>query len=197
MLTSDADEYEAYDSPVSAATSFLFSLASNRTKTAFMPILRFVNQVLQAKPGAPQRYGALNMTAALAPFIMRHPDVKGNMPQFLLQHVLPELSTPEPYMRAIACEVFGSMIKSGMKISDEQLLHQAFTSIAAAIDQPELPVQVHACLALTEMVVESTSVRSAVAPQVGKVIQSQYLILLSLFATDGLFTSAPEALRGD
>ena len=53
------------------------------------------------KPAAPQRYGALNMTAALGPFIMRHPEVKGNMEQFLLQHVLPEFAAPEPYMRAV------------------------------------------------------------------------------------------------
>ena len=32
---------------------------------------------------------------------MRHPDVKGNMEQFMMQHVLPEFASPEPYMRAI------------------------------------------------------------------------------------------------
>ncbi|KAJ7787849.1 hypothetical protein B0H14DRAFT_2628944 [Mycena olivaceomarginata] len=53
------DEYESFGTPVSAATSFLFSLASNRTKTTFMPILGFI--------------------------IMRHPDVSGNTEQFLLQ----------------------------------------------------------------------------------------------------------------
>lgn len=42
------DEYENFNSPVSAATSFLFSLASNRTKSSFLPILAFVNRVLQS-----------------------------------------------------------------------------------------------------------------------------------------------------
>ena len=60
-------------------------------------MLRFFS----SKPAAPQRFGALNMTAALGQFIMRHPDVKDNMEQFLVQHVLPEFSAPEPYMRAI------------------------------------------------------------------------------------------------
>jgi hypothetical protein len=41
------------------------------------------------------------MIAALGPFIMRHPDVKNNMEQFMLQHVAPEFSSSEPYMRAI------------------------------------------------------------------------------------------------
>lgn len=50
---------------------------------------------------APQRFGALNMTAALGPFIMRHPLVKDSMEQFMLQHVFAEFTVPEPYLRAI------------------------------------------------------------------------------------------------
>ncbi|KAH9924352.1 ARM repeat-containing protein [Epithele typhae] len=166
------DEFEAYDSPVSAATSFLFALASNRTKTTFLPILGFINQVLQSKPAAPQRFGALNMTAALGPFIMRHPDVKGNMPQFVLQHVFPEFNAQEPYMRAVANEVLGTVVKSGLEFPNGQSLHQAMTAVAAGIDDTELPVRVHACLSLTELVTSSSTVKSAVAPQVGKVIQT-------------------------
>lgn len=41
------------------------------------------------------------MTAALGPFMMRHPDVKKNMEQFLIQHVLPEFASGDGYMRAI------------------------------------------------------------------------------------------------
>ncbi len=110
---------------------------------------------MNSKPAAPQRYGALNMTAALGPFIMRHPDVKDNMEPFVLQNVIPEFASPEPYMRAIACEVLGTVVKAGLKFSDEQHLHQAFTAVANSIDDAELPVRVHACLALTEFVVDS------------------------------------------
>lgn len=42
------DEYESYDTPTSAATTFLLSLAGNRTKVAFLPILGFINRVLQS-----------------------------------------------------------------------------------------------------------------------------------------------------
>ena len=41
------------------------------------------------------------MTAALGPHIMHHPDIKNNMEHFMLQFVSPELSSPEPYLRAI------------------------------------------------------------------------------------------------
>ncbi|KDQ62833.1 hypothetical protein JAAARDRAFT_30743 [Jaapia argillacea MUCL 33604] len=165
------DEYENFDTPVSAATSFLFSLAGNRTKIAFMPILTFINNVLGSNQPAPQRFGALNMTAALGTFIMKHPDVKVNMEQFLIRHVLPEFGSPEPYMRAIACEVLATVEKAGIQWSNEETLNHHFQAVAAALDDQELPVRVHAALALTEMITSHDSVRKAVAPQVGKVIQ--------------------------
>jgi importin-7 len=120
-----ADEFEAFDTPISAATTFLLSLTSNRTKITFMPILGFINRVLNtyvaffwsnfyynltqigSKPSASQRFGALNMTAALGHVIMRHPDVKGSMEQFIVQHVLPEFSSSEPFVRAIVSRSLG------------------------------------------------------------------------------------------
>ncbi|KAJ7105062.1 armadillo-type protein [Mycena crocata] len=165
------DEYESFATPVSAATTFLFSLASNRTKTTFMPILGFINSVLRSNAPAAQRFGALNMTAALGPWIMRHPDVSSNMEQFLLQFVTPEFSSPDGYMRAIACEVLGTVTKEGLKWSSEEHLNVHFRAIAAALDDPEFPVRVQAALALTEMVILYDSVKTAVSPQVGKVIQ--------------------------
>lgn len=46
-------------------------------------------------------FGALNMTAVLGPFMMRHPDVRGGMEQFMVQHVLPVFTASEPYLRSI------------------------------------------------------------------------------------------------
>jgi len=86
-----------------------------------MPILGFINNVLRSSPEAPQKYGALNMTVSLAPFIMRYPDVKDGMEQFLVQHVLPCFSAPEPYLRAVACEVLSAVEKVGVKWTNEQV----------------------------------------------------------------------------
>ncbi|KAI0263933.1 ARM repeat-containing protein [Gloeopeniophorella convolvens] len=165
------DEYENYSSPVAAATTFLCQLVSSRTKTTFLPILGFVNSVLAAHPAAPQRFGALNMLSALAPFAMRHPDVKRQMEDFTLQHVLPEFTAPEGYMRAMANEVVGSEVRNRISFSSDENLSKIFRAVAAGLDDPELPVRVHAALALTEMVSLHASVKAAVAPQVGKVIQ--------------------------
>lgn len=116
------DEYEDFAAPVSAATSFLFSLASSRTKTTFMPILQFINSVLDSwvllksshvlvvnpipylhNSNAPpnQKFGALNMTVSLGHFMMRHPSVRPNMEHFIVQHVFPEFNSQYPYMRAV------------------------------------------------------------------------------------------------
>ena len=86
---------------MAAATTFLCQLVSSRTKVTFLPILRFVDSVLDARPAAPQRFGALNMSAALAPFAMRHPDAKHRMEDFTMKHVFPEFTGPEGYMRAV------------------------------------------------------------------------------------------------
>ncbi|KAI0057803.1 ARM repeat-containing protein [Artomyces pyxidatus] len=165
------DEYENYNSPVAAATTFLLQLVSSRTKTTFMPILGFVNQVLASQPAPPQRFGALNMIAVLGPFIMRHPEVKMNMEEFMVQHILPEYTSPEAYLRAIACEVLGTIERNGIAWKNEDNLSAQFRAVAAALDDPELPVRVQAALALTELISAHETVRDAVAPQVGKVIQ--------------------------
>jgi hypothetical protein len=50
---------------------------------------------------APQRFGGLNMAAALGQFMMHHPEIKTKMQDFVTEFVVPELSSSEPYMRAI------------------------------------------------------------------------------------------------
>ncbi|ETW81490.1 hypothetical protein HETIRDRAFT_125032 [Heterobasidion irregulare TC 32-1] len=191
-VRTSVDEYENYSSPVSAATTFLFQLVSSRSKTTFMPILGFVNSVLASNPAAPQRFGALNMTAALGPFIMRHAEVKNNMAQFMSQHVLPQFTSPEGYMRAIACEVLGTVERADITWDSEENMNAHFRAVAAVMDDPELPVRVQSALALTEMVTTHEQVRAAVAPQVGKVIQD--LLKLSDETDLDILNSSMEAM---
>ena len=61
------------------------------------------------------------MVAALGPFIMVHPEVKNNMEQFMLQHVLPEFSSSDAYMRAVACEVLGTLEKARLNWTNEEV----------------------------------------------------------------------------
>lgn len=77
------------------------------------------------------------------------------------------------------------------------MLSRHFTAVAACLDDPELPVRIQASLALTEMitvhpsgmtvtltvylqcVLTNFTVKAAVAPQVGKVIQSRWHIYVA------------------
>ncbi|KAI6098151.1 armadillo-type protein [Pisolithus sp. B1] len=169
---------KTFSSPVSAAVSFILSLASNRTKTAFRPMLDFIYSCSELvrftgchlNPSPPEKFGVLSMAAVLGPFMMRHPDVRGNMEQFMVQYVLPAFSG-EPYLRSIACDVLGTVVKNGMQWTSNENLESHSRAVAIALDDPELPVRVQAALALTKMAEAYDSVRDAIAPQVGKVIQ--------------------------
>ncbi|EIM81399.1 ARM repeat-containing protein [Stereum hirsutum FP-91666 SS1] len=171
VRTTVVDEYETYNSPVAASTTFLLQLANSRGQTTFMPILTFVNHVLNSNPAPPQRFGALNMIAALGPLIMRHEEVKDNMSQFMRQHVFPSFTAPEGYLRAIACEVLGTVERATIQWDNEENLINHFRAVCVCLDDPELPVRIQAALALTELITSHDSVKEAVAPQVGKVIQ--------------------------
>lgn len=63
-----------------------------------------LNVPCSSNAAPPQKFGALNIMAALGPFIMRHPEVKGSMEDFMMRHVLPEFTASEPYMRAIVSQ---------------------------------------------------------------------------------------------
>ncbi|KAF8125741.1 armadillo-type protein [Boletus edulis] len=170
-LRASIDEYENISSPVSGATSFILALASVRTKLAFLPMLKFVNEILTSNAAPPQKFGALNITAALGPFVMRHPEVKGSMEDFMVRHVFPEFTASEPYMRAIACEVLGTVVKHNLEWSNPENLARHSNAVGNALDDPELPVRVQAALALAQMVAAYESVRTAVSPRVGEVIR--------------------------
>ncbi|KAF5348588.1 hypothetical protein D9756_009610 [Leucocoprinus leucothites] len=170
------DEFESFSAPISSTTSFLFALASNRTEVTVMPIFGFINQVLRSNTSLAQRFGALNMTAALGPWFMRHPEVKDNMEQFMLQFVTPELDSAQPYLRAIALEILGTLTKCGLTWFDKANLGHHFKAVMRTLDDQELPVRrrVFPPLSGLEAQAELTSclkVKTAVSPQVGKVIQ--------------------------
>lgn len=106
------DEYQSFTTPVAAATTFLLALASNRTKSTFLPILVFINNVVGQRGPPEQRFGALNMMAALGKQIMQHPQASKSVERFLLEFVSPELEGSKPYLVAIARNDFDAILNS-------------------------------------------------------------------------------------
>ncbi|KDQ15134.1 hypothetical protein BOTBODRAFT_32118 [Botryobasidium botryosum FD-172 SS1] len=167
------DEFDTFTSPASAATSFLLALAQNRTKTTFMSILAFINNVLGGSSTPNQKYGALNMTVALGGSMMRHSAVKPNMENFLQSHVLPEFQSPHGFMRAIACDVVGTLERFDLEWAKPENLEAHLRAVTAALDDSELAVRVAAALALTHMV-RHEPVRQVLSPGIGKIMQDLF-----------------------
>jgi len=165
------DEYEEYSSPVSGSTFFILALVKARPKATFLPILHFVNGVLSGPSPPEQKYGALKISSALIPHMVRNKTVKNNIESFLTAHVLPAYTASEGFMRNIAMDVLTSVEKHEYRWSSDQALEPHFRAVVAALEGGDLPTRVQAAIALSEMVNQHESVRVALAGNVGKIVQ--------------------------
>ncbi|KAG8724819.1 hypothetical protein FRC09_013780 [Ceratobasidium sp. 395] len=167
----DIAEFEDYGTPFGMATVFIQGLATTRTKAVFEPMLNFVNTVLGNPTATPQsRFGAHRMMACLAGVIMKHPEAKGVMENFVVTHILPEFQSSQAYLRAVACELVTALMRQNFEFSQSENLEQLSRSVVHAIDDPELPVRLHAALALAELI-DEPPVQQALKPLIGKIIQ--------------------------
>ncbi|KIJ55033.1 hypothetical protein M422DRAFT_201012 [Sphaerobolus stellatus SS14] len=170
FVRESTEEFEDYSSPISSASSFVMMLARNRTKTTFLPILNFINSVLERNAPAHQRYGALSMVSLLSSCMAKHPTVNPVLEGFLTTHVLREFDAPEKYMNYIACQAVGAIGKYTFPWS-ENSLSQHFNGLIKCLDSTELPVRVASVEALTILISRHESVKAASRPLVGKIVQ--------------------------
>ncbi|KAH7322034.1 ARM repeat-containing protein [Rhizoctonia solani] len=167
----DIAEFEDYGTPFGMATIFIQGLATTRTKASFGPMLNFIQSILGNPASTPQnRFGAHRMTACLAGVIMEHPDAKGVMETYVVSHVLPEFRSEHAYLRAVACELVTALMRHRFEFTEETNLEQLSTQVVNAFDDPELPVRLHAALALTELI-QRPPVQQALKPMIGKIMQ--------------------------
>ncbi|CAE6534492.1 unnamed protein product [Rhizoctonia solani] len=167
----DIAEFEDYGTPFGMATVFIQGLATTRTKASFGPMLNFIQSIVGNPSSAPQnRFGAHRMTACLAGVIMEHPDAKGVMENYVVSHVLPEFRSEHAYLRAVACELVTALMRHRFEFTEEANLEQLSGQVVHAFDDPELPVRLHAALALTELI-QRPPVQQALKPMIGKIMQ--------------------------
>ncbi|KAF8257751.1 hypothetical protein EI94DRAFT_1817025 [Lactarius quietus] len=113
-----------------------------RTKATFLPILGFVNTLLDVHPAAPQCFGVLNMLSALSPFMMRHPEVKHKMEGFTSQHIfkLPEFTAQEGYMWAVANEVVAAEVRSYITWTSDEIRRIPTPDLLKLSDEMDLDI---------------------------------------------------------
>ncbi|TIB90206.1 ARM repeat-containing protein [Wallemia mellicola] len=170
FIRSAVDPLESFNSPSSAATSFLLALTRNRTKSTFEDVLAFVNSVLTSSKSPEEKYGAFSILIALSSIVMSSKKFGGMMESVFVNHVLPEFTSEHAFMRLIACEMVQKYETWDITWSDKSNLEAHFTAVVNAMSDSQLPVRVLAALALTEQI-QHPEVKAAMAPNIAKIVQ--------------------------
>ncbi|KAG8945281.1 hypothetical protein FRC04_001058 [Tulasnella sp. 424] len=169
-------DFEGCSSPRAAAVGFVHTLATTRTKTAFMGILELVNQALKgtgAPPAPEDKYAALQIVIPLAETIMKNEEVKLAMETFVVSYVLPEFSLSVGFMREIACQVIERLSVWNFEWKDPKNHEATFRALVSAMSDPDLPVRVQAALALGT-ILHDTDVRQALLPNLSQIMQDLF-----------------------
>ncbi|KAJ2454378.1 Nonsense-mediated mRNA decay protein 5, partial [Coemansia sp. RSA 2424] len=170
------DPLDDFGSPSVAASSLLIDLAVDRKKATLSFILSFVNNVLSTYAQSPAesrdpraKDGALNMMSALCGGLCsRKSPVLGTLPDFLLTHVVPEFKSHLGFLRARALDTYCRY--SSVEFQDKQVLSGILESVLSLLSDPELPVRVHAALALQPMI-ENEDVRDVLSSHLPQIMQ--------------------------
>ncbi|PWN53145.1 ARM repeat-containing protein [Violaceomyces palustris] len=173
FVRSNLDPFEEIGTPSGSAATFLQTVASKRTKSAFMPILEFITSVLNAYPSqrsAVEKEGALRMCRSLDTTMVNHEKVSGMLDGFFAQHVIPELRSEHKFLRFRACELVKAFDSNGMKWSSDQSLEAAFRGVMECIGDAELPVRVQAAEAIGSLIAHD-EVHAAMAPNAARLMQ--------------------------
>ena len=184
------DDFEDFYSPSTAAVDFLLTLTKERRKLTFLPVLQFVNSVLTTRPvssvGGPsvqsciERDGALAMLGTLSPAILaKESPVRGQIANVLAEHVIPELRSPYPFLKARACQVLISFCRED---DDDAIFGPDATAWSNIAEQTlqlmskteDLPVRVNAALFLERLLSKDT--RDNLAPHVAFIMQGMLYV---------------------
>ncbi|KAJ2547796.1 Nonsense-mediated mRNA decay protein 5, partial [Coemansia sp. RSA 1933] len=159
-----------------AASSLLIDFAIDRKKATLSIILAFVNKVLAAYSQSPEdarnprsKDGALNMMGALCSVLgSRKSPIADKLHEFVLTHIAPEFKSKYGFLRARALDTYCRY--SNVEFADKQIVGGILESVLALLNDPELPVRVHAALALQPMI-ENMDVRDALTEHLPQVMQ--------------------------
>ncbi|KAJ2780855.1 Nonsense-mediated mRNA decay protein 5 [Coemansia javaensis] len=170
------DPLDDFGSPVVAASTLLIDLAFDRKQATLSTILGFVNGVLNAYAQGPEdardpraKDGALSMMSSLCGLLVSNKSpVAATLPDFLRTHVLPEFKSPFGFLRARALDTYCRY--SGVQLGDKAVSRGVLEAVLGMLNDPELPVRVHAALTLAPMIGDEDA-RAALAGSLPQVMQ--------------------------
>ncbi|TGZ77434.1 ARM repeat-containing protein [Ascodesmis nigricans] len=149
--------YEEITAPDVAATNFLITLTKSRKKMTF-EVLKFINDVVNRYESASEqeknhreKEGALRMIGTLSSIILaKKSPIADQVEYFFVRHVFPEFRSPQPFLRARACDVLEKF--SQLDFKDENNVVLIYQNIMQCLHDTHLPVRVEAALALQPLI---------------------------------------------
>lgn len=107
------------------------------------------------------------------------------MEPMLMEHVMPELESTEPFLRSRANWVYGEF--STFEFSDTKHVQHAIDGIYRSLFVEELPTKLAAAIALAQMLTNSTA-REFIKPALGNILEV-YLKLIGEIDSEKLVSS--------
>ncbi|GAA5899248.1 hypothetical protein JCM8208_001596 [Rhodotorula glutinis] len=164
---------DSYASPTSSALSFLSALVETRAKSTLLPLLQFIQSVVDKYPASitpRQKDGALRMLGALATTAVKSKKLAPMLEAFFIQQVVPEFKSPHGHLRYRACDIVEKFESVDMTWQSQEALENTLNCLMSCITDSELPVRIQAAIALPELV-RYEKVRERMLPNLGRILQ--------------------------
>ena len=176
--------------PSTSASSFVQRLVRKRPET--LPLmLSFLEQNAQALSTQPDKIaakvGVLNLLQALSPLLMKG-DQSASLEPFVSKYVLPDLLSPNPFLRTAVCE---TIIKiSELNYTYRETLLVLFNGLLDSFMNSKcLPLQVSAALALRAVSIapHNLDIRAALGDHISGIV-SMLLVLTEKVDSESLLS---------
>jgi len=118
-------------------------------------------------------------------------ELNAQIEPLLQTHVLPELSSEQPFLRSRACWVYGEFCS--FKYTDEQHVKLAIDGVYKSLFVSDLPTKLAAAISLASMLVNKT-VREFLKPALKQILEV-YLKMTNEIDSEHLFTSLESFMK--
>ncbi|XP_065012601.1 importin beta-like SAD2 isoform X1 [Musa acuminata AAA Group] len=200
LWSEDPHEYvrKGYDiiedlySPRTAAMDFVSELVRKRGKGNFQKFIHFIVDIftryneasVEFKPYR-QKDGALLAIGTLCDKLKQTEPYKSELERMLVQHVLPEFTSPIGHLRAKAAWVAGQY--AHINFSDQNNFRRVFHCVVSGLRDPELPVRVDSVFALRSFV-EACKDLNEIRPILPQLLDEFFKLMNEVENEDLVFT---------
>ena len=175
------DSAEEWIDPRVAAINLLQMLARYRQKDTLPRLMPFLNSILHEYDSSPKseatcikKDGVLVAVATIQKILHDSSTYSSLIEPFLIHHVIPELHSPIPFLRARACWAIEYMDEELWQ--KESNLHAVLSGLLQGLRDPALPVQTSAACSI-RLLVEQEGAKDLVRPMLPEVVNEYFRIM--------------------